>query len=91
VITAHTQLRLARPLAADLRRPWERPAAPGRLTPARVRRSFRNIRARTVLPAGAPNPPTHPPEGRVSPPTETRGRHATNKRAGDRAPAASAG
>jgi DDE superfamily endonuclease len=36
VIAAHTQLRLARPLAADLRRPWEQPARPGRLTPARV-------------------------------------------------------
>ena len=43
LIAAHTQLRLARPLAADLRRPWERPAPPGRLTPARVRRGFRNI------------------------------------------------
>jgi hypothetical protein len=32
IIAAHTQLRLARPLAADLRRPWERPAPPGRLT-----------------------------------------------------------
>jgi hypothetical protein len=40
IIAAHTQLRLARPLAADLRRPWERPAPPGRLTPARVRRGF---------------------------------------------------
>ena len=39
VIATHTQLRLARPLAADLRRPWERPTTPGRLTPARVRRS----------------------------------------------------
>ena len=39
-ITAHAQLRLARPLAADLRLPWERPAPPGRLTPARVRRGF---------------------------------------------------
>ena len=29
-----TQLRLARHLAADLRHPWERPAEPGRLTPA---------------------------------------------------------
>ena len=44
VIAAHTQLRLTRPLAADLRRPWERPAEPGRLTPARVRRGFRNLR-----------------------------------------------
>ena len=40
IITAHTQLRLARPLADDLRLPWERPAPPGRLTPARVRRGF---------------------------------------------------
>ncbi|HUY50887.1 MAG TPA: hypothetical protein VMV92_35135 [Streptosporangiaceae bacterium] len=32
IITAHAQLRLARPLAADLRLPWERPAPPGRLT-----------------------------------------------------------
>ena len=45
IIAVHAQLRLARPLAADLRRPWERPAPPGRLTPARVRRGFRNIRA----------------------------------------------
>jgi len=40
VIAAHTQLRLARPLAQDLRRPWEKPAPRGRLTPARVRRGF---------------------------------------------------
>ncbi|WP_308258077.1 NF041680 family putative transposase [Pseudonocardia lacus] len=62
LIAAHTQLRLARPLAADLRRPWERPAAPGRLTPARVRRSFRNIRPRTAQPASAPKP-TRPGPG----------------------------
>src|SRR6266487_846353 len=37
-ITCHTQLRLARPLAEDLRLPWERPALPGRLTPARQAR-----------------------------------------------------
>ncbi len=29
IIAAHTQLRLARPLAADLSRPGERPAPPG--------------------------------------------------------------
>ncbi|MGW4893510.1 NF041680 family putative transposase [Kitasatospora sp. NPDC004240] len=56
VIAAHTQLRLARPLAEDLRRPWEKPAEPGRLTPARVRRGFRNIRPMTALPARAPKP-----------------------------------
>ena len=31
LLAAHTQLRLARPLVADLRRPWERPAPPGKL------------------------------------------------------------
>jgi hypothetical protein len=65
IIAAHTQLRLARPLAADLRRPWERPSAPGRLTPARVRRGLRNLRAKSALPAGAPKParpgPGRPP------------------------------
>ncbi|MEU5194541.1 transposase [Streptomyces scabiei] len=45
LIVAHTQLRLARPLAMDLRRPWEKPATSDRITPARVRRGFRNIRA----------------------------------------------
>jgi hypothetical protein len=68
IITAHTQLRLARPLAADLRLPWERPAPPGRLTPARVRRGFRNIRATMPCPAGAPKPgkpgPGRPPGSR---------------------------
>ena len=33
LIAAHTQLRLARPLVADLRRPWERPAATGATHP----------------------------------------------------------
>ena len=54
IIAAHTQLRLARPLAEDLRRPWERPAEPRRLTPARVRRGFRHLRATTARPGGAP-------------------------------------
>ena len=63
LIAAHTQLRLARPLAQDLRRPWERPTPPARLTPARVRRGFRNLRPRTALPASAPKP-THPGPGR---------------------------
>ena len=61
----HAQLRLARPLAADLRLPWERPAPPGRLTPARVRRGFRNIHATLPCLAGAPKPgkpgPGRPP------------------------------
>jgi len=65
IIAVHAQLRLARPLADDLRLPWERPAPPGRLTPARVRRGFRNIRATVSCPAGAPKPgkpgPGRPP------------------------------
>jgi len=68
VITCHAQLRLARPLADDLRLPWERPAPPGRLTPARVRRGFRNIRMTIPCPAGAPKPgkpgPGRPPGSR---------------------------
>ncbi|WSU86676.1 transposase (plasmid) [Streptomyces globisporus] len=41
IIAAYTQLRLARPIIHDLRHPWEKPAAPHRRTPARVRRRFR--------------------------------------------------
>jgi hypothetical protein len=63
VIAAHTQLRLARPLALDLRRPWERPLPAERLTPARVRRGFRYLCAKTPCPASAPKP-THPGPGR---------------------------
>lgn len=37
IITAHTQLRLARPLAEDLRRPWARPARPANLRPSPTR------------------------------------------------------
>ncbi len=36
IAAVYAQLRLARTLTTDLRRPWERPAPPGRLTPARV-------------------------------------------------------
>jgi hypothetical protein len=44
VIAARTQLRLLREATSDLRRPWEKPTEPARLTPARVRRGFRNLR-----------------------------------------------
>ncbi|PVC76683.1 NF041680 family putative transposase [Streptomyces sp. CS081A] len=71
VLAAHAQLRLARPLARDLRRPWERPAEPNRLTPARVRRGFRNLRAKTGTPAGAPKP-SRPGPGR---PLGSKNRH----------------
>jgi len=72
IIAAHVQLRLARHLVEDLRRPWEKaPAEPGRLTPARVRRGFRNIRPTIALPAGAPKP-SRPGPGR---PLGSRNKH----------------
>ena len=63
IIAAHTQLRLGRSLAVDLRRPWERPLPAERLTPARVRRGFRYLRVKTSAPASAPKP-AHPGPGR---------------------------
>jgi hypothetical protein len=63
VLAAYTQLRLARRLAADLRRPWEKPALPDRLTPARVRRGFRHLRGQVGSPASAPKP-SRPGPGR---------------------------
>ncbi|MHB6912479.1 NF041680 family putative transposase [Streptomyces sp. DB-54] len=69
IIAAYTQLRLARPLARDLRHPWEKPAPPGRLAPARVRRTFRNLRQHMPCPARAPKPhrpgPGRPPSPRM--------------------------
>src|SRR4051794_30484139 len=73
ILAAHTQLRLARPLAVDLRRPWERPLPAERLTPARVRRGFRHLRAKTGQPAAAPKP-AHPGPGR--PPGRANRHHA---------------
>jgi hypothetical protein len=74
IIAAHTELRLARPLAQDLRRPWERPLPPDRLTPARVRRGFRRLRPKIPSPASAPKP-SHPGPGR--PPGVTNRHRAT--------------
>jgi DDE superfamily endonuclease len=63
VLAAYIQLHLARHLAEDLRRPWEKPAEPGRLTPARVRRGFVRIHRTTARPATAPKP-SRPGPGR---------------------------
>ncbi|WP_227997619.1 NF041680 family putative transposase [Nocardia australiensis] len=75
LITAHTQLRLARPLTADLRHSWEKPAAPAQLTPARVRRWFRNLRPALACPARAPKP-SRPGPGR---PSGQRNRHRATR------------
>jgi hypothetical protein len=64
VMAAHAQLLLARPLAADLRRPWEKQPDPARpLAPGRVRRGFRNIRRGLGTPARVAKP-SRPGPGR---------------------------
>jgi hypothetical protein len=64
LMAAHAQLLLARPLAGDLRRPWERQPDPARpLAPGRVRRGFRNIRRDLGTPARVAKP-TRPGPGR---------------------------
>lgn len=56
IIAAHTQLRLARPVAADHRLPWQKPLAPAMLTPARVRAGYRRICHTAHNPASPPKP-----------------------------------
>jgi hypothetical protein len=71
VIAAYTQLRLARGLVADLRLPWERPRDPNKLSPARVRRGFRQLRAHLGTPARPPKssaPGPGRPKGTQKPP-----------------------
>jgi hypothetical protein len=63
LIAAYTQLRLARGLTADRRRPWEKPVAAHQLSPARVRRGFRHLRPYTARPASVPKP-SRPGPGR---------------------------
>ena len=64
VMAAWSQLLLARPLAADLRRPWEKHPDPARpLAPGRVRRGFRNIRQELGTPARVAKP-SRPGPGR---------------------------
>lgn len=54
ILAAHTQLRLARPLAADHQLPRQGPLSASALTPGRMRRSFRHVRESCVQPANAP-------------------------------------
>jgi hypothetical protein len=79
ILAAYTQLRLARPIAADRRRPWEKPAPADRLTPARVRRDFRHLHTTTPTPAAAPKPsrpgPGRPPGRANTHPTVRHGVH----------------
>jgi hypothetical protein len=61
IVAAYTQLRLARRLVQDLRLPWERQRDPSALTPARVRRGFRQLRATIGTPASPPKSTTPGP------------------------------
>jgi len=71
VVAAYTELRLARGLVDDRRLPWERPRDPSLLTPARVRRGFRLLRADIGTPANPPKsitPGPGRPKGTRRPP-----------------------
>jgi hypothetical protein len=56
VLLAYAQLRLARPIAADARLPWERPLPAHRLTPTRIRRDFPRLLPALGTPASPPKP-----------------------------------
>lgn len=71
ILVVYTQLRLARPIVADHRLPWERPLPTGRLTPTRVRRGFHRLRTQLGTPASPPKPcgrgPGRPKGSRTGP------------------------
>src|SRR5690625_3340367 len=68
ITAAYTQLRLARTLVDDHRRPWERPRPRPRLSPARIRRRFRRLQ-----------PPLSPWPVRRNPEPRAPGDHAAPK------------
>jgi hypothetical protein len=72
LLTVHTQLRLARPLVEDCRRPWEkRVTEPRRLTPARVRRGFATSTRQPPTQQPHRNPPDPVPDAHAARPTAT--------------------
>ena len=80
-VAAYTQLRLARGVIDDRRHPWERPREPHQLSPARIRRGFRQLRPHLGTPAHPPKsttPGPGRPKGTRKPP---RTRHPAIKRA----------
>jgi hypothetical protein len=83
IVVVYTQLSLARDLTNHIRRPWEprRPAG-SPLTPAQVRRGYRNLHRKLPQPARAPKPnrpgPGRPPgrTNRRPAPRHDPGKHA---------------
>lgn len=61
VVTAHALLRLARPLAIDHRLPWQTSPPPRKLTPARVRATYRRTCQNAVHPARSTKAPAPGP------------------------------
>lgn len=62
ITAAYVQLRLARHLVDDLRRPWEKRPRPGRgLSPHRVRRGYRHLRDQIGTPSRLPKTSTPGP------------------------------
>ena len=84
VVAGYTQLRLARSLVDDNRLPWERPAKPGRLTPARVRREFRRRAPTLGTPARPPNPEPLAQAGQPAPAGRPEPDTQRSRRAGSR-------
>ncbi len=81
VVAVLTQLRLARELVENHRLPWERPLDTTRLTPARVRREFRRLRAHLGTPANPPKPSRAGPGRPKGTRTGPRPRHPAIKKA----------
>ena len=73
IIACCAQLWLARPLAADIRLPWQRPQPAAEMTPGRVRAGFRHIRAAARHPRQhRRNPPCPAPAARKDRRTRTK-------------------
>ena len=69
VLAAHMLLRLVRPMAVECRLPWQQPTPPARLTPARVRATYRRACQDTAHPANPPLASTAGPgrpKGRIN-------------------------
>lgn len=81
IIAAYTQLRLGRGLVADHRLPWEKPATPDKLSPARVRRGFRRLGPTLGSPARPPKPARAGPGRPKGTPKPPRTRHPAIKKA----------